>query len=241
MATARIAHEMRRLHGRSGSGRRCGHGDTGRAAVLGGAREAATPEERSLGSRRSARGIARLREADTSDTSGAHSGSARYDQRLGRFGLRDRHLDWDISARGAVVFAIREAIAALFLVPVAAIGLAVFWVPYRVTALLARRATSERDVAATAKVFVGAAVYAAWLLAIAVAAGRAFGLGAGVATAAVFPCWRWRASSRSRGRPPSPTRSGPWRSLRRARHQTRLRRGRPGPSWRRCSRRSTSG
>ena len=73
----------------------------------------------------------------------------------------------------------REGLAALLLVPVAAAGLAVFWVPYRVTGLLARRATRERDVAATAKVFVGAAVYAAWLLADRGRGRAAFGLGAG--------------------------------------------------------------
>ena len=122
-----------------------------------------------------------------------------------------------------MAFAIREGIAALFLVPVAAIGLAVFWVPYRVTALLARRATSERDVAATAKVFVGAAVYAAWLLAIAVAAGRAFGLGAGIATAAVVPVLAVAGLFAIERETAVADSVRAWRSLRRARHQTRLR------------------
>ena len=90
-------------------------------------------------------------------------------------------------------------------------------------ALLARRATSERDVAATAKVFVGAAVYAAWLLAIAVAAGRAFGLGAGIATAAVVPLLAVAGLFAIERETAVADSVRAWRSLRRARHQTRLR------------------
>jgi hypothetical protein len=73
------------------------------------------------------------------------------------------------------------------LLPIAAVGFALFWAPYYLTGLLARQATSERDVAATAKVFVGAGVYAGWLLIIAIAAGLLFGLTAGILTALLVP------------------------------------------------------
>ncbi len=223
MATARIAHEMRRLLVEADPG-----GDAAMVTrverLYSAARgEPATPEERIARKQAIARGIARLREADPERYEQSAQRLRRYDQRLGRFGLRDRHLDWDISARGAVAFAIREGLAALFLVPVAAIGLAVFWVPYRVTALLARRATSERDVAATAKVFIGAAVYAAWLLAIAVTAGRAFSLGAGIATAALVPLLAVAGLFAIEREAAVADSVRAWRSLRRARHQTRLR------------------
>ena len=110
----------------------------------------------------------------------------RYDQRLQRFGLRDRHLDWDVSIGDAIAFAVREAAIAVPLIPIGVIGVVLFSLPYQVTGLLARRATTERDVAATAKVFVGAGVYAAWLLIIAIGAGMLLGAGAGVLAAVLI-------------------------------------------------------
>ncbi len=55
--------------------------------------------------------------------------------------------------------------------------------PYQATGRLARLAAKERDVAATATVFVGAAVYASWLVLIALLAWRLFGGRAAVAVA----------------------------------------------------------
>jgi hypothetical protein len=124
----------------------------------------------------------RLRGADQARFEEIAQRLRRYDQRLRRFGLRDGHLDWDLSLRTAAWFALRESAAALLLVPVAMAGLVLFRVPYQVTGLLARLATRERDVAATAKVFVGAGVYAAWLVLI---AGAAWWVAGAVAAATV--------------------------------------------------------
>jgi 1-acyl-sn-glycerol-3-phosphate acyltransferase len=134
-----------------------------------------------------ARGMEQLRVRDEARFEEIAQRLRRYDQRLQRFGLRDRHLDLDVSRRTAARFALREAIAALVLGPVAVAGFVLFWVPYHLTALLARLATRERDVAATAKVFVGVAVYVAWLLVIAAVAWQAGGARAGVVTAAALP------------------------------------------------------
>ena len=182
-----------------------------------------SPEER-VGRRRAiAKGIERLRAADPARFDETALRLRRYDQRLRRFGLRDRHLDWDTTRRAAAAFAVREGALAVLLLPVAVAGLVVFWVPYRVTGLLAWRATRERDVAATAKVFVGAAVYAAWLLLIAgsVAAwlGPLYGLGVAVlmplaAVAGLFAIERETAVLDT-------VRS--WLLLRRARHHSRAR------------------
>lgn len=90
----------------------------------------------------------------------------RYDERLGRFGLRDRHLDWDISPTLAVRFAVRELVLAVVLLPLSFSALAAFAVPYQLTGLAARRATNEPDVAATAKVIAGVVIYGAWLAAL---------------------------------------------------------------------------
>lgn len=182
-----------------------------------------SPEER-VGRRRAiAQGIERLRVADPARFDETALRLRRYDQRLRRFGLRDRHLDWDTSRRAAMAFAVREGAIAVLLLPVAVAGFAVFWVPYHVTGLLAWRATRERDVAATAKVFVGAAVYAVWLLLIAgtVAArlGPIYGLGVAIlmplaAVAGLFAIERETAVLDT-------VRS--WLLLRRARHNSRER------------------
>jgi 1-acyl-sn-glycerol-3-phosphate acyltransferase len=134
-----------------------------------------------------ARGMEQLRVRDQARFEEIAQRLRRYDQRLQRFALRDRHLDLDVSRRTAAWFALREAVAALVLGPIAMSGLALFWVPYHLTAILARVATRERDVAATAKVFVGAAVYVAWLLLIAAAAWQASGARAGLIAAAALP------------------------------------------------------
>jgi glycerol-3-phosphate O-acyltransferase / dihydroxyacetone phosphate acyltransferase len=97
----------------------------------------------------------------------------RYDNRLRRFGLRDRHLDWQVSGSEAARFAARELLAALVMGPAALAGLAVFAAPYYATQAVAKRLTRELDVLATAKLFAGVVLYGAWMAIIAAAAGLA--------------------------------------------------------------------
>jgi hypothetical protein len=111
----------------------------------------------------------------------------RYDERLQRFGIRDRHLDWHIGTADAATFAVLELLFALVLMPLSAIGLIVFFVPYQLTGVAARLSTKERDVIATAQVLTGVAIYAAWVAALAVAAGWLWGTRAGVVTALLLP------------------------------------------------------
>jgi glycerol-3-phosphate O-acyltransferase / dihydroxyacetone phosphate acyltransferase len=146
-----------------------------------------SPHERIARRQAIARGMERLRVRDQPRFEEIAQRLRRYDQRLQRFGLRDRHLDWDLSRQTAAWFALREALAALVLGPIAVAGLVLFWVPYHLTAILARLATPERDVAATATVFVGAGTYVAWLLVVATVAWQAGGPRIGVFTAAALP------------------------------------------------------
>lgn len=128
----------------------------------------ARPEERIARRRAIAVGIERLRQADPARLEDLRDRFDQYDRRLRRFGLRDRHLDWDLSIGTALGFAVTEGVLAMGLMPLSAAAFALFWVPYQLTGKLAWIATTERDVAATAKVFVGAGVYLAWLLVIVV-------------------------------------------------------------------------
>src|SRR5262245_905611 len=187
LATDRIADQMRRVLVEADPG-----GDAAMVARVERLYSAArgqplSPQERVARQQAISLGIERLREADPARFEATVLRLRRYDQRLQRFGLRDRHLDWDVSIGGAIAFALREAAIAVPLFPIGVVGLVLFWVPYQVTGLLARRATTERDVAATAKVFVGAGVYAAWLLLIAIGAGMLLGAGAGVLAAVLVP------------------------------------------------------
>ena len=123
----------------------------------------ADPAERLARRRTIADGMDRLRRADPERYDHILLRLRRYDQRLQRFGLRDRHLDWQISAHDARTFAMRETAYGLALLPLCAIGFIVFFVPYQLTAIIAKRIARERDVVATAQLFAGAAIYAVWL------------------------------------------------------------------------------
>jgi 1-acyl-sn-glycerol-3-phosphate acyltransferase len=124
------------------------------------------PAERVARRRTIADGMERLRQADPNRYEQILMRLRRYDERLRRFGLRDRHLDWQISPGQARAFAVRESALGVVLLPLCALGFAVFFVPYHLTGAVARLVAPKRDVIATAQVFAGAAVYGAWLLAI---------------------------------------------------------------------------
>jgi glycerol-3-phosphate O-acyltransferase/dihydroxyacetone phosphate acyltransferase len=144
-------------------------------------------EERLARRRVIAGGIERLRQADPARYERLLLRLRRYDERLRRFGLRDRHLDWQISTRDAAVFGVREIALGLFLLPLCALGLLTFFVPYWLTGQVARRVARERDVLATAQVFTGAAIYASWLAFVTALAWWFFGRGAGLLTLTLLP------------------------------------------------------
>ncbi len=135
------------------------------SAVRGRPRDA---EERVARRRRIASGLERLRVVDRDRYEAVLERLRRYDSRLRRFGLRDRHLDWQISRQDTTIFALRELAYGVVLLPICAAGLAIFFVPYHVTALIARRVTALRDIYATAQVIAGIVVYGLWLTLIGV-------------------------------------------------------------------------
>lgn len=147
----------------------------------------------------------------------------RYDQRLRRFGFRDRHLDWDVSRADAIAFAARELLAGLVLAPVALSALALFVVPYHLTGYAARWFTRELDVAATAKVVAGTIVYGAWLATLTAAAWYAGGTRAAAATALNVPVLAVAGLFAIERESAVRDTVRAWFLLRRARHDTRAR------------------
>lgn len=145
------------------------------------------PAERVARRRTIADGMERLRQADPDRYEQILMRLRRYDQRLRRFGLRDRHLDWQVSPREARVFAVREIALGVVLLPLCALGFVVFFVPYHLTAAVAKLVAPKRDVVATAQVFAGAAIYGAWLLAIGAAIWWTGGRTVAIIAMAVLP------------------------------------------------------
>ncbi|MEO8075025.1 MAG: 1-acyl-sn-glycerol-3-phosphate acyltransferase [Acidobacteriota bacterium] len=134
-----------------------------------------------------AAGVKRLREADPPRYGEILLRLRRYDQRLARFGFRDRHLDMQVSRADAIRFAARELLLGVALLPLAAAAIVMFAVPYRLTARAARAATPHADVAATAKVAAGVPIYAAWLVLLASVAWWAAGARAALLVLAAMP------------------------------------------------------
>ncbi|HVG44879.1 MAG TPA: lysophospholipid acyltransferase family protein [Longimicrobium sp.] len=71
--------------------------------------------------------------------------------------------------------------------PVAALGIAVYWLPYHLTGVLERRMVQHEDVRATFKVLVGGVLHIVWTLAIAGLVGWRFGLGAALCVLVALP------------------------------------------------------
>jgi len=185
--TERIAEHMRRLlieADPEGDAALVDRVDRLYAAARGRPRD---PEERVARRRVVAAGLGRLRAADPEKYEEIFLKFRRYDERLRRFGLRDRHLDWRVSDADAVRFAFRELLAAIPLVPAALAGLIAFAVPYFATRAIARRVTPDSDVLATAQLFVGAVVYAVWMALVAALVAMSAGGLAGVVTFLALP------------------------------------------------------
>lgn len=183
----------------------------------------ADPGERLARRRVIAAGIERLRSGDPGRYGELLLKLRRYDQRLRRFGIRDRHLDWEVTTRDAVRFAGRELTLGLLLVPLAAAGLIVFFIPYRLTGLAAKLATREHDVIATAQVISGFLIYGAWAAALSAVAWIASGRIAGMLTLLALPLLALVALAALERESAVLDTVRSWLLLRRARHETRER------------------
>jgi hypothetical protein len=147
----------------------------------------------------------------------------RYDERLRRFGLGDRHLDWNVSTADAIAFGARELLVAVFLGPLALAALIIFFVPYHLTGFAARRFTRDLDVAATAKVVSGIVLYGLWLAMLSAVAWSVGGTGAALITALLIPILAVAGLFAFERESAIVDTVRAWFLLRRARHETRAR------------------
>lgn len=112
---------------------------------------------------------------------------SRHARVLRTLGLRPADLHRDLQLGTALGWTLRRLAFFLLGVPTAAVGAALFFVPYRLTGVLEARARPEHDVRATFKLLVGAVVHLVWVLLLAVAAGILMGWGWAAAALLVLP------------------------------------------------------
>jgi glycerol-3-phosphate O-acyltransferase/dihydroxyacetone phosphate acyltransferase len=91
------------------------------------------------------------------------------------------------SAAEAARWTFRQLTVLRSLLPVAAIGFVLYYVPYRLTGIMEARARPAQDIRATYKALMGAALHTGWTIVLAVVAGVLFGWLAGLAALAVLP------------------------------------------------------
>jgi 1-acyl-sn-glycerol-3-phosphate acyltransferase len=132
--------------------------------------------------------LARVRE--TGDLEGVElvSDVRLHDGRLARLGLRPADLVADVGAGQGVRWAVRRV--HLLLPPgivLAAVGAALFWIPYQLTGTIVNRLRQPEDVRSTWKLLIGAVLYALWLAAITAAVATTFGLWAALLTLVAVP------------------------------------------------------
>ncbi|HST63300.1 MAG TPA: lysophospholipid acyltransferase family protein [Longimicrobium sp.] len=91
------------------------------------------------------------------------------------------------SAAEAARWTFRQLTVLRSLLPIALVGMILYYVPYRLTGFLADRAKSPQDIRATFKALVGAALHIAWTIILAIAIGWIFGWPFGVAALVLLP------------------------------------------------------
>ena len=124
------------------------------------------------------------------DTSGLRLAEdvRRHDRRLTRLGLRPSDVFADVGAgRGVSWAAQRFHLLMPFLVVIAVVGAALFWVPYQLTGMIVNRLRLVQDVRSTWKLLIGIVLYAFWLIALVIVAGATLGWVAALLTAVGVP------------------------------------------------------
>ncbi|CAN5123099.1 hypothetical protein BH23GEM4_BH23GEM4_13490 [soil metagenome] len=166
---------------------------------------ARTPGERVRNLREVADTLARVRRDGDSEARRLARDVTHHERTLRALGLDAGDLYTVPRTGTAVRWSLRHLVSFLLGGPVAAAGTVLFWPPYLLTGMLARRTHAPPDIVATTKALYGVLFYAAWTLLLAAVAGWAFGLAAAVvvllgvpllalATLAVHDRW-----SRARG------------------------------------------
>lgn len=132
--------------------------------------------------------LARLRSGDDHAWRRVARALRGHDRLLSRLGLSPATLKVQLSGEAAAVWMLRR-IPLLLLLPLAAMGLALFWLPRELAGRLGAKLaiTEGEDAVPTFRVLYGAVIFLLWFLLLAVGAGLAAGAVAGLATFVALP------------------------------------------------------
>lgn len=155
------------------------------AVELGVARDELTRHERV---RDTARILGILRQSGDPRWEPLASDVRSHDRALARLGLRPTDLREEPRVRAALGWTLRTLpLFGALATGVAAVGIAVFWVPYRLTDTVARIGRPNEDTVSTYKVLGGGAVFLAWMLILAIVIGVLAGIGWGILALVLLP------------------------------------------------------
>ena len=145
--------------------RRPGSGDTAAAGGAAGLPGEAPLAERFSLHRAFVEGYAELCRRHPQATAAAAAAVDRYDRMLGAFGLRDDQVAATYPAAPVARWLGLTVLRLLVYLPLAVVGTALNWLPYRLVGEIAARATREPDMPASFKVFGGIVLFPlTWLL-----------------------------------------------------------------------------
>jgi 1-acyl-sn-glycerol-3-phosphate acyltransferase len=132
--------------------------------------------------------LAALRSANDPRWQGLADDVRKHHRMLRRLRLEPADLREAPKVRAAIGWSFRRLpLIAAILSGVAAVGLAIFWIPYRLTGIVAQRGSPNEDTLSTHKVLGGAAIFFVWILLCAVAIGVVTGGGWGIAAFVALP------------------------------------------------------
>lgn len=117
-----------------------------------------------------------------------------HDRVLGRIGLTAHALRVQTGAKKAVPW-LASQIPWLVMMPIAAVGVVLFWIPREIAGQVGTTASTKEgdDSVPTFRVMYGFVVFGVWFLLLAVATGLAFGWLAGIATFILLPSFAFLA------------------------------------------------
>ncbi|HEX6751415.1 MAG TPA: 1-acyl-sn-glycerol-3-phosphate acyltransferase [Longimicrobium sp.] len=147
----------------------------------------ASPDARVARLREAAEGLARVRAEGRSEWRRVAREVAAHGRILRVLGLTPRELKTSNRADAALGWTVRQLAFFGLGAPVAALGIAAYWIPYRLTGFLEARRGELRDVRATFKLLVGGILHLLWTVAIAAVVGWRFGWIAALATLVALP------------------------------------------------------
>lgn len=146
------------------------------------------PHDRIARLRTTTNALARLRLSDDSSWRTVARELRAHERVLGRLGLTPTTLRTRITTGGAVIWLLRR-LPSLLMMPIAAIGLALFWIPREATGAIGTRASKKEgdDSIPTFRVMYGGVVFFVWFVLLAALAGWQWGWLAAIVTFIALP------------------------------------------------------